>query len=388
MAQIFTLFAPTVLLKTLHLDLNKTWQFMQLSILDAIHDSGSNATEPIVRALTGLYVHWLECNNPSLRPYASGIYERLVSDLAIYHGDEKAIAERFMSQPQNKVMITTVLNPAGWQYVLDNRFLPMPPAPGTVAAVVWSTFYDKSSFNITCGGTEPKYAQALNAPEVIPDTPTTPGTAPISAANDFMAPIKKYAPTYTLRVPALCTTVSKCESEPYDSSIKGVFRATQPGSPPIYYQITLAYRALMVVPAPPGVIWKCACTFAHRTCDGVAIQRGFAPLAKAIGEIIRAWVAFCAQRNALEVARSVSLAALRAQVEISAKLWGDLGMVVDASCGSQMCVSSDDKMMRVFCLQLNANCFSNRGHEHPIIGSDKMRCSVERISGSAFAPSS
>lgn len=364
--------------KVIELNPSVTLEYLKFHLLDIMHDTGASIVDVIsLQALAALYATWLANVNPRAEPYRDIIYHLLMDNTKDIIGSRLTdIAQRIIRGLPNVTDDTparkTVLIDSCPQnaYFCDDK--------KHFAIATWSTLYDRGSYAQTCG--QYQRLQYVRADKI----PVVPNVRP---RTNFIAPISEDTSQFTDFSIATCTNLRKpLEQQVYDHVIIGTINipSSGPQVPAIPLRIVLAYRGTSISlvetrenPQSPPVT-NPICKFHTRVSRNLVVARSCAQSAKTTRAIVSAWIAYC-QDNAqffptsappelpLLVAGRVRDAALRAYTELSAKHWGDLGLVLDALGVPSRYVATDDHFMAAICSIFGAKFIFKQHQYNPIV---------------------
>jgi len=135
----------------------------------------------------------------------------------------------------------------------------------------------------------------------------------------------------------------------YDQEIVGQFLFGVTWQP-----VILAHRAQLNKKLGSDTV----CAFGIQEDLGRSIAVGSAPTRKMILPVYNEWINICRAKRFTEINQLVPYhkIVMRTYCELVARHWGDLGMVIDASCLNRRCIITHDQMMSTICAVLNAKC--------------------------------
>ena len=330
----------------------RTARFICMLILDTLHDTApqSAITEQGVRALVSLYLGWVIAINfpfPSARD--KGLIIALRDAVLNRFGGmvghaPGAIAGQILSNIKRQAarqqldMLTHA--------IIDNACGDSRDAPTfcerarQVKIATYSTLYDRGAYRASC---RPQLVAAFDGPE--PDQQTRAYRTPAARAG-VLRDVDDNDVTFRTFSVAACDGMQA--REPEDIIIFGTV-ADDRGAE---HLIILACRGARPARHPHHA--RPFIRFVHRAGDGYNIVRGYSQSQSVARDIARRWMRYYDAKRPSIMDIAHDQAAQRAQVELSAKNWGDLGMVADAKRIRGTFIATNDNMMKIFCAEIGA----------------------------------
>jgi len=350
--------------------------YLRNQVLDIMHDAGiENVTDINVGAISALIAHWIvEINGLDWRAEHEIVNAIVVEFMPFIGATVDRIARDLLSRAPIRETRTAMLSVRhiindncahqGTRRCVAARSQSPAVDVGTLCdareIVTFSTLFDVGSFSVTCGGrqefvtTEANIPYAMWRPEVAQML-----LGALSEHTDFLLPIDDNGPEFHSALIVKCgAQFSRPEDvarviaeDARDLCIAGRFV----WSP---FPIIIAYRGISSTPIYDGTgDWACQYTHFY-DASHLVVSRSTSQTRKVASRVIAAWVNLVVglRKHACEVANIASAEALRAYAEVSAKHWGDLGMIIDAAREPDIIMITSDKMAQVLCMQFGANC--------------------------------